>query len=113
MVTPETMWSRVREGLPVGAKWALSLTPSEAIDFVTSALAAEGAFLPQEVLDQLTGMSDAVADYRYAPRGTDVELGQMSGWADSIIASAVQARGLDSRGRPVRGAAQAGSQRGA
>ena len=113
VVTPETMWSRVREGLPVDAKWALSLTPSEAIDFVTSALAAEGAFLPQEVLDQLTGMSDAVADYRYAPRGTDVELGQMSGWADSIIASAIQARGLDSRGRPVRGAAQAGSQRGA
>ncbi len=112
-ITPETMWSTVREGLPAGATWPLSLTPSEAVDHVTRALAAEGAFLPREVLDDFTSMSDSVADFRYAPSGTDIDLETIAQWAHSIIAAAVQARGLDSRGRPVRGAAQAGSRHGA
>lgn len=109
--TPETMWSKVRHGLPADAAWPLSLTPSEAVRHVTRALAAEGAFLSQEASEHFTAMADAVADHRYAPLGTDVELELLAEWADGIIAAAIQARGLDSKGRPVRGAVRAGSRR--
>ena len=112
-ITPETLWSTVREGLPFDAVWPLSLTPSEAVDYVMRSLAAEGAFLNEDALHDFIAMSDAVADYRYAPSGTDISVGTIAQWADAIIATAVQARGLDAKGRPVRGAAQAGSRRGA
>jgi transglutaminase-like putative cysteine protease len=112
-VTPETVWSTVREGLPPDAVWPLSLTPSEAVGYVTRALATEGAFLPEDALNKLNNMSDAVADYRYAPTGPGLDVEEVAEWAPSIIAAVAQARGLDSKGRPVRGAAQAGSRRGA
>lgn len=112
-VTPESLWSTVREGLPPDTAWPLSLTPSEAVGHVTRALASEGAFLPQEVLDDFTAMSGAVANFRYAPNGTDIEVARMRNWGEDIVAAVIQARGLDSKGRPVRGAAQAGSRRGA
>ncbi len=112
-VTPETLWSALRDSLPPDTAWPLSLTPSEAVGHVTRALAAEGAFLSQEVLDGFAAMSDAVADFRYAPKGTDTDIEQIRLWTDSIADSTVQARGLDSKGHPVRGGAQAGSRHGA
>lgn len=112
-VTPETVWSRVREGFPADVAWPLSSTPSEAVDYVTRALAAEGAFLPRDILEHLRTMSDAVADYRYAPTGTGLDVETIESWAEGIVAATAQARGLDARGRPVRGVSQAGSRRGA
>lgn len=111
--TPETLWSRVREGLPSDVTWPLSLTPSEAVSHVVLALTTEGALLPQEALDDFTKMSNAVADFRYAPRGTATDLDLVKQWGDNIVTATVQARGIDSRGRPVRGGARADSQRGA
>lgn len=112
-ITPETVWATLRQGLPPDAVWPLSLTPAESVDHVMSALAAEGAYLPRDIVTKFTEMSDAVADYRYAPTGTSLEVDKITEWAGDIVAAVAQARGLDSRGRPVRGAAQAGSQRGA
>jgi transglutaminase-like putative cysteine protease len=112
-ITPETVWATLREGLPPDAVWPLSLTPAEAVDYVMRALAAEGAYLPRDIVTKFTTMSDAVADYRYAPTGTGLEVETITEWAEGIVAAVAQARGLDARGRPVRGAAQAGSQRGA
>jgi hypothetical protein len=112
-ITPETVWATLRAGLPPDVVWPLSLTPAESVDHVMNALAAEGAYLPRDIVTRFTEMSDAVADYRYAPTGTGLEVGTITEWAESIVAAVAQARGLDSRGRPVRGAAQAGSRRGA
>ncbi|NYI41776.1 transglutaminaseTgpA domain-containing protein [Demequina lutea] len=111
--TPETVWSTVREGLPPDTAWPLSLTPSEAVDYVTRALATEGAFLPLDILKKFTTMSNAVADYRYAPTGTALDVETITEWAEDIVAAAAQARGLDAKGRPVRGAAQADVRHGA
>jgi len=112
-VTPETVWSKVRQGLPPDVAWPLSLTPSEAVDYATRALSAEGAFLGRDILEKFETLSDAVADYRYAPTGTGLEVETIEEWAQLIIAATVQARGLDAKGRPVRGVVQAGSRRGA
>jgi transglutaminase-like putative cysteine protease len=112
-ITPETVWATLREGLPPDAVWPLSLTPAEAVDYVMRALVAEGAYLPRDIVTNFTTMSDAVADYRYAPTGTALEVETITEWAEGIVAAVAQARGLDARGRPVRGVAQAGSQRGA
>ncbi len=112
-ITPETLWSRVRVGLSPDLAWPLSLTPSEAVDHVVVALAAEGVLLPQETLDNFDHISNAVADFRYAPHGTTIDIDRVKLWGDNVVDATRQARGLDSRGRPVRGGVRVDSLRGA
>lgn len=107
--TPETVWTRLRTALPPDTVWSLTLTPYEAVDHVTTALASAGGFLASQAQEDFAALSVAVADYRYAPEGTVVDTESLEALADEIIAAVIQARGLDAKGRPVRGAVQAGS----
>lgn len=111
--TPETVWATLGDRLPPELTWHASLTPHESVDHVTTTLAAEGALLTDDAADAFMLLSDAVADFRYAPEGTIADVAALSSIADEVVAAVAEARGLDSRGRPIRAGARDGSRRGA
>jgi len=102
VTTPETIWEHLGVRLPPEVAWHPPLTPSECVDHVLSALALEGATLPDEVIDQFVALSGDVADYRYAPEGTESDVAGLAQTADAIIAAIAAARGVDAKGRRVR-----------
>jgi len=111
VTTPETIWEHLGDRLPPEVTWQPPLTPRECVDHVVSALALEGATLPDDVIDQFVALSGDVADYRYAPEGTESDVAGLGQTADTIIAAIAAARGVDAKGRRVRADGRGDSRR--
>ena len=112
VTTPETIWARLGERLPLEITWRPPLTPKECVDHVVRELALEGTTLSDETIDQFAGLSRAVADYRYAPDGTTADVESLTQTADAVASGITMARGTDAKSRRARGGGRDDSRHG-
>jgi len=112
VTTPETIWARLGERLPLEITWRPPLTPKECVDHVVRELALEGTTLSDETIDQFAGLSRAVADYRYAPDGTTADVESLTQTADAGASGITLARGTDAKSRRARGGGRDDSRHG-
>lgn len=77
----EDVWERLRETLPESMRWAPTLTPHEAAEYVGAGMRAEGTGLSGQAREALTRLSNAVADDRYAPDGSTADLEELREWS--------------------------------
>jgi transglutaminase-like putative cysteine protease len=64
---PEAAWESLRTQVPETMRWTSSLTPIEAAESLTRAMASASAPLTDEAAKALAELRDAVSDLRYAP----------------------------------------------
>lgn len=97
--SPDVEWEALRARLPVAMRWAADLTPQEAAEFVRTQLQPSSAAPPQgeqttqhavvaTAMEAISLLSQAVADHRYAPLGTAVDMAQLRVWADQVVLGA-------------------------
>ncbi|MFW7413943.1 transglutaminaseTgpA domain-containing protein [Demequina sp. SO4-18] len=85
---PEAEWRSLRRRLPQSVRWPASLTPHEAAEHVAAAMRSVGPGLTGHATEAMTRLAHAVADHRYAPRGSAVDVGQLREWADVVATEA-------------------------
>ncbi|WP_084104266.1 DUF3488 and transglutaminase-like domain-containing protein [Demequina sp. NBRC 110056] len=87
----EQVWERMREELPEPMRWPAALTPHEAAEHVEAGMRVMGDGLSGGSRESLTRLANAVADARYAPHGSDVELETLRTWAADVVGEAREA----------------------
>jgi hypothetical protein len=110
---PEAAWSDLRHRLHEDLRWDLALTPHEAADALTDAVDSRAAGFSSSGHDAVARLANAVSDHRYAPDGTDAEVGEMFDWSSTIASEANAAVAEETRGRPARAGGRNGPRRGA
>ncbi|WP_062134672.1 transglutaminase family protein [Demequina aestuarii] len=98
----EAAWESLRRRLPEPMRWQASLTPHEAAEHVASAMRATGPGLTGGATEAMTRLAHSVADHRYAPAGSDVDVERLHEWADAVVAEVEAETSARDKGTSVR-----------
>ena len=112
-LTPDGMWEALRRRLPQSVTWNTTHTPTEAVDHVAGAMAAQDAPLGALASGSFRTLASAVSDHRYAPEGTDVRSDVIASMVDDVATAVEAAISESAKSRRVPDAGRGGSRRGA